>query len=191
MMRHIGRIVNGVRPVLFPMKTCGRRSLFIQTQDSPNPNSMLFLPGCDVTGDGAPIEFKRASESHKSPLAVKIFRIEGVVNVLYGRDFVSVTKKEDMPWELLKPQVFGELTDFFMSGEELITDAVAPEDTAINPDDSEIVIEIKELLDSRIRPMVHEDGGDIEYVDFTDGIVYLKMKVHLIQLHVKILMPHG
>jgi len=152
---------------------------------------MLFLPGCDVTGDGAPIEFKRASESHKSPLAVKIFRIDGVVNVLYGRDFVSVTKKEDMPWELLKPQVFGELTDFFMSGEELITDAVAPEDTAINPDDSEIVIEIKELLDSRIRPMVHEDGGDIEYVDFTDGIVYLKMKVHLIQLHVKILMPHG
>ena len=99
------------------------------------------------------------------------------MNLLYGRDdFVSVTKDATQPWELLKPEIFGCLTEFFMSGEELITGDKAPSDTAILENDSDIVQEIKELLDTRIRPMVHEDGGDIEYISFEDGVVVVKLK---------------
>lgn len=128
-------------------------------------------------GDGGTIEFSHGAKSHSSPLARRIFRIDGVRNVFFGPDFVSVTKDGTKPWELLKPEIFGSLTEFFVSGAELITDEQAPADTEILADDSELVTEIKELLDTRIRPMVHEDGGDVEYVEFTDGVVYLKMKV--------------
>lgn len=158
------------------MQRVTKRMLFIQTQETPNPNAMKFLPGRTVVGDGEMVEFSNAGSSHASPLARQMFRVDGVRNVLYGNDFVSVTKDNEMPWEVMKPEIFGVITEFFMSGEELITNDTPPEDTEVLSTDSDVVTTIKELLDTRIRPMVHEDGGDIEYRRFDDGVVYLKMK---------------
>jgi len=150
--------------------------MFIQTQGTPNPNSMMFRPGVPVAPDGNAVEFSTGGTSHASPLARRMFRVEGVRNVLYGSDFISVTKEEAVPWEVLKPEIFGLMTQHFMSGEPLLTDASPPSDTAILPEDDEVVATIKELLDTRIRPVVQEDGGDIEYCGFEDGTVLLKMK---------------
>ena len=154
-MRRCLASVAASRPPFSLGTNIGARNLFIQTQESPNPNTMIFRPGKEVMGDQGIMEFTSGATSHHSPLARRIFRIDGVVNLLYGPDFVSVTKEQAQPWELLKPEIFGCLTEFYMSGEELITGDTAPEDTAILDDDSEVVRDIKELLDTRIRPMVH------------------------------------
>jgi len=153
-----------------------QRGLFIQTQGTPNPNAMMFVPGVPVTPDASTVEFSSGSKAHASPLARRMFRVDGVCNVMYGPTFVSITKDEETSWEILKPQIFGLITEFYMSGEPLLTGDSAPSDTAIQPEDDEIVATIKELLDTRIRPIVQEDGGDIEYCGFFDGIVKLKMK---------------
>lgn len=153
--------------------------MFIQTQPTPNPSSMMFLPGQTVLESGS-MQFATARESMKSPLAKKLFQVDGVTNVFFGSDFITVTKSDDYTWNVVKPDIFAGIMDHFTSGDPLVTDASSTEksDTAINEDDSEVVAMIKELLETRIRPAVMEDGGDIVFKGFHEdsGIVTLKMQ---------------
>ena len=125
------------------------------------------------------LDFPTLSSAQKSPLAKLLFRIEGVNGVFFGRDFITVTKVDDesVEWKVLKPEIFATIMDFFHSGLPIVHDDAVPSgDTEILDDDSDTVAMIKELLDTRIRPTVQEDGGDIVYMGFDDGVVKLKMQ---------------
>ncbi|XP_059473098.1 NFU1 iron-sulfur cluster scaffold homolog, mitochondrial-like [Neocloeon triangulifer] len=153
------------------------RSMFIQTQSTPNPNSLKFLPGREVLGTGKTMDFPSGTAAYCSPLAKLIFRIDGVKAVFFGPDFITVTKlDDDSDWKLLKPEIFAVIMDFFASNLPIVTDTKPNSDTEASEDDSETVLMIKELLDTRIRPTVQEDGGDIIFMSFDDGIVKLKMQ---------------
>ncbi|XP_014476362.1 PREDICTED: NFU1 iron-sulfur cluster scaffold homolog, mitochondrial-like [Dinoponera quadriceps] len=154
-----------------------RRDMFIQTQDTPNPNSLKFIPGVSVLGEGCTKDFPSARDAYCSPLAKMLFRIEGVKAIFFGPDFITVTKlDEDIEWKLLKPEVFAIIMDFFASGLPIMDESEPAADTQISADDDEVVQMIKELLDTRIRPTVQEDGGDIVFMGFEEGIVKLKMQ---------------
>lgn len=148
-------------------------------QPTPNPASMMFLPGTPVMETGS-ANFTSAREAMKSPLAKKLFGTDGVKQVFFGSDFVTVTKDDDYRWAVLKPDILAAIADHISSGEPVVMDEdmQAASDTAIHEDDSEVVAMIKELLETRIRPSVQEDGGDIEYRGFDEdsGLVTLKMK---------------
>ncbi|KAF8069479.1 NIFU5 [Scenedesmus sp. PABB004] len=154
------------------------RGMFIQTQPTPNPQSLMFLPGRQVMESGS-YEFASARAAMVSPLAKKLFLVDGVTGVFFGSDFVTVTKRDELSWPVLKPDIFAAIMDHFSSGEPLFSDKEALEasDTAIRDDDDEVVAMIKELLETRIRPAVQEDGGDIVYKGFDadSGTVTLKM----------------
>uniref|UniRef100_A0ACD5ZQ88 Uncharacterized protein n=1 Tax=Avena sativa TaxID=4498 RepID=A0ACD5ZQ88_AVESA len=156
-----------------------KRTMFIQTQATPNPQSLMFHPGKPVMEVGSS-DFPNARTAMTSPLAKALFAIEGVTRVFFGSDFVTVTKSDETSWDYLKPEVFAAIMDFYSSGQPLFLDSntAAAMDTAIHEDDSEIVAMIKELLETRIRPAVQDDGGDIEYRGFDPeaGIVKLKMQ---------------
>lgn len=156
-----------------------RRSMFIQTQSTPNPLSLMFYPGKPVMEVGS-ADFPNARTAMNSPLAKALYGIDGITRVFFGSDFVTVTKSEDASWDFLKPEIFAAIMDFYSSGNPLFLDATtaASMDTAIHEDDSEIVAMIKELLETRIRPAVQDDGGDIEYIGFDPetGVVKLKMQ---------------
>ncbi|GIL47058.1 hypothetical protein Vafri_3888 [Volvox africanus] len=155
-----------------------KRGMFIQTQPTPNPNSLMFVPGKPVMENGT-LEFTSARDGMKSPLAKKLFSIDGITSVFFGSDFVTVTKRDAYTWPVLKPDIFAAIMDFYSSGEPLVSDAeaLASSDTAIHPDDSEVVAMIKELLETRIRPAVQEDGGDIVFKGFEEdtGMVMVKL----------------
>jgi len=152
--------------------------MFIQTQPTPNPLSLMFVPGKPVMESGS-YEFTSPRAAMVSPLAKKLFAIDGITGVFLGSDFITVTKTEDLNWPVLKPDIFAAIMDFYSSGEPLFTDqeTLAASDTAIHEDDDEVVAMIKELLETRIRPAVQEDGGDIVYRGFDpdSGTVTLKM----------------
>lgn len=150
--------------------------MFIQTQDTPNPDSLKFLPGADVLGKGNTKDFPTQISAMSSPLAKLLFRIEGVRGVFFGGDFITVSKQEDAEWRIMKPEIFAVIMDFFASGLPIVHEHSPNADTAIHEDDDETVQMIKELLDSRIRPTVQEDGGDIIFMGYEDGIVKLKMQ---------------
>ncbi|XP_061397879.1 NFU1 iron-sulfur cluster scaffold homolog, mitochondrial-like [Musca vetustissima] len=150
--------------------------MFIQTQDTPNPDSLKFLPGVDVLGKGNTYDFPGVSAAYCSPLAKLLFRIEGVRSVFFGGDFITISKDEEAEWAIIKPEVFAVIMDFFASGLPILNEAKPNADTQINDEDDDTVMMIKELLDSRIRPTVQEDGGDIIFMGFEDGIVKLKMQ---------------
>ncbi|KAK0083897.1 hypothetical protein PV325_007984 [Microctonus aethiopoides] len=153
------------------------RQMFIQTQDTPNPNSLKFLPGSAVLDAGQTKDFPTPADSYCSPLAKMLFRVDGVKSVFFGPDFITVTKvDEDVDWSLLKPEIFAVIMDFFSTGLPILSEAQPSSDTQINEDDDEIVQMIKELLDTRIRPTVQEDGGDLVFMGFENGIVKLKMQ---------------
>lgn len=153
------------------------RNMFIQTQDTPNPNSLKFLPGTKVLEERQTMDFPTVKEAATSPLAKLLFRIEGVKSVFFGPDFITVTKiDDDIEWKILKPEIFAIIMDFFSSGLPILLDVKPNSDTEILEDDDEVVQMIKELLDTRIRPTVQEDGGDIRYMGFENGIVKLKMQ---------------
>ncbi|CAM4631035.1 NFU1 iron-sulfur cluster scaffold homolog, mitochondrial isoform X2 [Lepidochelys kempii] len=152
------------------------RCMFIQTQDTPNPNSLKFIPGRQVL-ESRTMDFSTPAAAFCSPLARQLFRIEGVKSVFFGPDFITVTKvSEDWDWNLLKPDIYATIMDFFASGLPVITEEAPRTDTAASEDDDEVVLMIKELLDTRIRPTVQEDGGDVIYKGFEDGIVQLKLQ---------------
>ena len=158
----------------------GRRTIFIQTQSTPNPASLMFMPGKPVYEEGGSKNFANMREAMASPLAKKLFNIDGVTSVFFGADFVTVTKNDDHEWGVLKPEVFAAIMDFYASGEPIISDEaeLAAAGTAITDDDDEIVAMIKELLETRIRPAVAEDGGDIVFRgwDAESGVVTVKMQ---------------
>ncbi|GAB2286942.1 NifU-like protein 4, mitochondrial [Dionaea muscipula] len=155
-----------------------RRTMFIQTQPTPNPSSLMFYPGKPVMEAGS-ADFPNARVAMNSPLATVLFGIDGITRVFFGSDFVTITKSDDASWDFLKPEIFAAIMDFYTSGRPLFLDAdtAVSKDTAIHEDDSETVAMIKELLETRIRPAVQDDGGDIEYrgFDVATGIVKLSM----------------
>ncbi|KAG7594836.1 Scaffold protein Nfu/NifU N-terminal [Arabidopsis thaliana x Arabidopsis arenosa] len=171
---------NSSRSSSFPLNwIVQRRTMFIETQSTPNPSSLMFNPGKPVMEIGS-ADFPNSRSAMGSPLAKAIFAIDGVVRVFFGSDFVTVTKSDDVTWDILKPDIFAVVMDFYSSGQPLFLDsqATAAKDTAIHEDDSETVAMIKELLETRIRPSVQDDGGDIEYCGFDTetGIVKLRMQ---------------
>ncbi|KAM4615735.1 NFU1 iron-sulfur cluster scaffold homolog, mitochondrial [Polymixia lowei] len=153
------------------------RTMFIQTQDTPNPNSLKFLPGRTVLESGT-MDFAAPRDAFCSPLARQLFRIDGVKSVFLGPDFITITKSDgNIEWKIIKPDVFAAIMDFFTTGLPVVNEESAPSaDTAPSDDDDEVVAMIKELLDTRIRPTVQEDGGDVLYRGFEDGIVKLKLQ---------------
>lgn len=154
------------------------RTIFIQTQQTPNPASLMFQPGKDVYADGSK-NFASAREAMASPLAKRLFAIDGVTNVFFGIDFVTVTKSESADWGTVKPQTFEAIMDFYASGEAIIDEAkLEASGTAIHEDDDEVVAMIKELLETRIRPAVAEDGGDIVFDSFNpdNGLVTVRLQ---------------
>lgn len=156
--------------------------MFIKTQETPNPQSLKFLPGRVVLEGGGTVDFPTLASAAQSPLAKLLFRIDGVRGIFFGPDFITVTKVDDdsVEWRVLKPEIFATVMDFFSSGlpvmQEGAEERVSGPDTEVDEDDDEVVAMIKELLDTRIRPTVQEDGGDILYVGFDDGVVKLKMQ---------------
>ena len=153
--------------------------MFIQTQPTPNPTSLMFLPGKPVLETGSGRNFSTPREAMKSPLAKRLFLIDGVTQVFFGPDFVTVTKSDEYNWSVIKPDVFAAITEFYASNEPVIEegDDEGSSPHAIHEDDDEVVAMIKELLETRIRPAVQEDGGDISFRGFDPetGVVTLKM----------------
>ncbi|KIJ60117.1 hypothetical protein HYDPIDRAFT_161379 [Hydnomerulius pinastri MD-312] len=157
------------------------RSMFIQTETTPNDDSLKFIPGVNVMGEGT-AEFLDTRSALASPLAIRLMGIEGVKAVFYGPDFVTVSKDTENPWAVIKPEIYSILMEHFSAGLPLFRseedrDAAGPQDTKILDTDSETVAMIKELLETRVRPAIMEDGGDIEYRGFNDeGHVQVKLK---------------
>ncbi|MCV2871748.1 NifU family protein [Defluviimonas sp. WL0050] len=150
--------------------------MFIQTESTPNPATLKFLPGQSVLGTGT-ADFPQADTAGKSPLAKRIFAVEGVNGVFLGTDFVTVTKAESVMWDHIKPAILGAIMEHFQSGQPVIEGEQAESAHAAHDGpDGEIVKQIKELLDTRVRPAVAQDGGDITFHGFDRGIVYLHMQ---------------
>jgi Fe-S cluster biogenesis protein NfuA len=150
--------------------------MFIQTEQTPNPATLKFLPGRDVVSKGV-VDFTDPEQAQKSPLARRVFAVEGVTAVFFGADFVTVTKAAGEDWYALKPAVLGAIMEHFMSGDPVIeADAGLSEEAAPDGDEDELVKQIRELIDTRVRPAVAQDGGDIIFRGFERGIVYLHMR---------------
>ena len=151
--------------------------MFIQTEQTPNPASLKFLPGREVLGSGT-ANFPTAEEAGQSPLAERLFKVDGVTGVFLGADFITVTKSEDKDWYLLKPSILGVIMEHYTSGRPIIMDEAAGDSSshAVQADDNDVVVQIKELLDTRVRPAVAQDGGDIVFHGYDDGVVYLVMQ---------------
>jgi NFU1 iron-sulfur cluster scaffold homolog, mitochondrial len=150
--------------------------MFIQTEPTPNPNALKFLPGRDVASD--PRDFVNRDEAAASPLAEALFALEGVAGVFFGYDYVSVTRGSDGPdWAVMKAPILAAIMDHFVSGAPLMRSGTEINDAGAG-DDSEIVVEIKQLLDSRVRPAVAQDGGDILFDAFDEstGVLTLRMR---------------
>ena len=151
--------------------------MFIQTEQTPNPQTLKFLPGKVVMDDGTAF-FQNIEESSNSPFAKRLFDVDGVEGVFFGSDFITITKSQSIDWQVMKPLILGSIMDHYNSGEETISKDKKNDNNSLKSDenDDDVVKQIKELLDTRVRPAVAMDGGDIIYNDFEDGIVYLKMQ---------------
>jgi len=154
--------------------------MFIQTEETPNPATLKFLPGRTVMESGT-ANFPSADQASRSPLAERLFDVEGVSGVFLGGDFVTVTKGADRDWYLMKPAILGVIMEHFTANRPVILAeaagaAAAGDGIADGGEDSEIVTQIKELLETRVRPAVAQDGGDIIFQGFESGVVYLHMQ---------------
>ena len=154
--------------------------MFIQTEATPNPATLKFIPG-RVVSDGSPVEFSSREAAGRSPLAERLFEVPGVTGVFYGSDFITVTKASG-EWQQLKPAILGAIMEHYMSGAPLLADGTAQADVDLDDEDeffdeadAETVDMIKDLIETRVRPAVANDGGDITFRGFKDGIVYLNM----------------
>lgn len=154
--------------------------MFIQTEATPNPATLKFLPGKVVLESGT-AEFRSVAEADKSPLAARLFEISGVTGVYFGYDFITVSKN-DAEWQHLKPAILGSIMEHFMSGQPVMgggsamAEAMDEEGEFFDEGDETVVATIKELLETRVRPAVAQDGGDITFKGYKDGTVYLNMK---------------
>jgi Fe-S cluster biogenesis protein NfuA len=153
--------------------------MFIQTEPTPNPATLKFIPGKIVLGDGT-VDFRDKAEASASPLARRLFGVDGVTGVFLGSDFISVTKGEVDEWQHLKPAVLGAIMEHYLSGAPVIDEMDGPAEQAAlesyDEKDEDTVNTIKELLDTRVRPAVANDGGDIVFRGFKDGVVFLHMR---------------
>lgn len=148
--------------------------MFIQTQSTPNPLSLKFLPGQEVSS--SPVSFSEAEDSHTSPLAKALFKITDIVGVFYGKDFITITKSETSSWDVLKPEILLTIMEHFDSGAPLFIETNKEhKDTEVLTTDSDIVAQIKEIIEHRVRPAVAGDGGDIIFHSFEDGVVKLEL----------------
>lgn len=147
--------------------------MFIQTEETPNPATLKFLPGRILMTTGT-ADFRSREEASKSPLAVKLFEIDGVKGVFFGADFITISKEDALEWMVLKPSVLGAIMDHFLTHQPLFydQDPLCPQQELDDP----IVLQIKEILDTRVRPAVAMDGGDILFDHFAEGTVYVRMQ---------------
>ncbi|KAB8206938.1 scaffold protein Nfu/NifU N terminal-domain-containing protein [Aspergillus parasiticus] len=178
--------VNGPSPV-------SKRSIFIQTENTPNPDALKFIPNHRVLPEGFPTSFleylsprSTLAPPHPSPLAANLFNVDGVTSIFFGPEFITVTKASDANWAHIKPEIFSLITQAVTSGEPIVNTVAKSgenaqeggeeESLSYNEEDDEVVSMIKELLETRIRPAIQEDGGDIELRGFENGIVMLKLR---------------
>ena len=154
--------------------------MFIHTEATPNPATLKFLPGGREVLEGGTLDMRDAQAAARSPLAAALFDVDGVAGVFYGSDFISVTKRDDADWQALKPAVLGTIMEHYTSGAPLLTDESGVDrsefEEFFDTEDSEIVDTIKDLLETRVRPAVAGDGGDIRFRGYREGTVYLAMK---------------
>jgi len=163
-----------LRQFLGPSRLLLVRTLFVQTELTPNADAIKFIPGKQVAP--ATREYLDRNAAYTSPLAKSLFRIPGIKHIFLGPTFITVTKDNDVAWPILKPDIFEAIMQFYDSGQSIIDDSIGPADTTVLPGDSPVVAQIKELLETRVRPSIQEDGGDVEYCGFEDGKVLLKLK---------------
>lgn len=149
--------------------------MFIQTEDTPNPQTMKFLPSMQVVA--TPLEFENEAQAAESPLAQSLFAVEGVQSVFLGQDFISVTCDDGQDWSLLRPLVLQVIMNHFMSDKPVLNEgADLPSSCAACASNGDVENQIRELLDKRIRPAVAQDGGDVVFEKYEDGIVYLRLR---------------
>ncbi|MEM1386199.1 MAG: NifU family protein [Pseudomonadota bacterium] len=150
--------------------------MFIQTEATPNPATLKFLPG-DIVLEAGTADFPSPESASASPLARRIFAVEGVIGVFLGNDFITVTKADLTEWDHVKPPILGAIMEHFASGDPAVEDGSAlPGHAEHTGPDAEVVGQIKQLLDTRVRPAVAQDGGDITFHGFDQGVVYLHMQ---------------
>jgi Fe-S cluster biogenesis protein NfuA len=146
--------------------------MFIQTEETPNPNALKFFPGVDII-NGDPVNLTNKDDAKKYKIAENLFEVQDIKGIMLGTDFISVTKDADADWEILKPQIFSIIIDFFTSGHEI-------EENKQQEDDDEAIDDIskkiKELIQTKVRPAVMEDGGNVIFKGYEDGTVYLKLQ---------------
>ena len=150
--------------------------MFIQTEVTPNPATLKFLPGTPVLERGT-ADFPAEETAARSPLAQRLFAVEGVRGVFLGADFISITKAEEKDWQVMRPLVLSAVMDHFTQGEPVLLDDDGDSDDRTGEDGEDgTVTRIKELIETRVRPAVMQDGGDIIFESFEDGVVYLRMQ---------------
>jgi len=147
----------------------------IQTEVTPNPSSLKFLPGKTVMEKGT-ADFRNVEEAKRSPFALNLFKIDGVEGVFFGSDFISITKNDNHEWQMLKPSISETIIECYKSGATIVPQGEEVKTGTSSAEDNEAVIKIKEILDTKVRPAVAKDGGDITFQSFDNGIVYLHMK---------------
>ena len=151
--------------------------MFIQTEETPNPSTLKFLPGREVLPNGS-VDFRSEQDAKKSPLAEALFNVDGVVGVFLSDDFITITKRDDKDWHLMKPGLLGVIMEHFTANRPVVIadDENSKSDSSVKDEDEDVVLQIKELLYTRVRPAVAQDGGDIVFEDFTDGTVTVQMR---------------
>lgn len=153
--------------------------MFIQTESTPNPDVIKFIPGEAVLDTGTK-EFRTAEDAKASPLAESLFALDGIVGLFFGNDFLTVRRSpdSDLIWAQLKPPILAAIMDFYSSGQPILREVTAKDEIVYEGELGQIVAEIKDLLDTRVRPAVAQDGGDIEFdrFDLESGTLYLHMR---------------
>ena len=149
--------------------------MFIQTEETPNPATMKFLPGRDVMGEGT-MDIVSSEQAAQSPLAQALFAVDGVRGIFLGKDFITVTKEDAKGWATMKPPVLTAIMEHFTANKPIVSPSEKTETTVETGENAEIIAKIRDLLDHKIRPAVAQDGGDITFQSYDDGIVYLNLK---------------
>lgn len=175
-LRHNSMIQREVLPKSFHLTS--RRDMFIQVEETPNPNSLKFYPGEPVMESGTADFQDKAHASMKSPLAKALFAIKGVKSVFFAQDFITVSKEDEekVEWNILKPQIFSAIMIFYTMKQPILYSSVDVDPNQVMEGDTEIVKEIKQLISDKIRPTIQEDGGDLEFVSYEDNIVKVRLQ---------------
>ena len=147
----------------------------IQTESTPNPSSLKFLPG-KIVMEKETADFRNVEEAKRSPFALNLFKIDGVEGVFFGSDFISITKGDNHEWQMLKSPISETIIECYKSGTAIMLQGEEDKTGTSNIEDNEAVIKIKKIIDTKVRPAVARDGGDITFQSFDKGIVYLQMK---------------